>query len=43
MIEMMRRGKRPHVPVGTEICIPPNKLKWDEGNPTAREGKMPLV
>ena len=26
--------KRPHVPVGTEIYIPSNKLKWDEGNPT---------
>jgi hypothetical protein len=26
--------KRPHVPVGTEIYIPTNKLKWDEGNPT---------
>jgi len=26
--------KRPHVPVGTELYIPPNKLKWDEGNPT---------
>jgi hypothetical protein len=26
--------KRPHVPVGTEIYIPSNKLKWGEGNPT---------
>jgi hypothetical protein len=26
--------KRPHVPVGTEIEVPPNKLKWDRGNPT---------
>lgn len=26
--------KRPHVPVGTEIEIPPEKLKWDRGNPT---------
>jgi hypothetical protein len=25
---------RPHIPVGTEIEIPPNKLKWDRGNPT---------
>jgi hypothetical protein len=26
--------KRPHVPSGTEIEVPPNKLKWDRGNPT---------
>ena len=26
--------RRPHIPVGTEIEIPPNKLKWDKGNPT---------
>lgn len=25
---------RPHVPVGTEIEIPPHKYKWDMGNPT---------
>lgn len=25
---------RPHVPVGTEIEIPPEKLKHDRGNPT---------
>ena len=25
---------RPHVPVGTEIEVPPNKIKWDRGNPT---------
>ena len=25
---------RPHVPIGTEIEIPSNKLKWDRGNPT---------
>ncbi|XUM21083.1 hypothetical protein ACRAVF_27355 [Bradyrhizobium oligotrophicum S58] len=25
---------RPHVPVGTEIEVPQNKLKWDRGNPT---------
>ena len=25
---------RPHIPVGTEIEIPPEKLKWDRGNPT---------
>lgn len=25
---------RPHVPIGTEIEIPPEKLKWDAGNPT---------
>lgn len=25
---------RPHVPNGTEIEVPPNKLKWDRGNPT---------
>ena len=26
--------KRPHVPVGTVIEIPDEKLKWDKGNPT---------
>jgi hypothetical protein len=26
--------KRPHIPVGTEIEVPDNKLKWDNGNPT---------
>lgn len=26
--------QRPHVPVGTEIEIPDQKLKWDRGNPT---------
>ena len=31
--------KRPHVPVGTEVEIPPHKLKWEQngkpiGNPT---------
>jgi hypothetical protein len=26
--------KRPHVPPGTRIEIPPHKLKWDRGNPT---------
>lgn len=25
---------RPHIDVGTEIEIPPEKLKWDRGNPT---------
>lgn len=25
---------RPHVPVGTRIAVPPNKIKWDNGNPT---------
>lgn len=25
---------RPHVPVGTEIEVPANKLKWDRQNPT---------
>lgn len=25
---------RPHVEIGTEVEIPPNKLKWDRGNPT---------
>jgi len=25
---------RPHVAIGTEIEIPPNKLKWDKSNPT---------
>jgi hypothetical protein len=26
--------KRPHIAVGTDVEIPPNKLKWDRGNPT---------
>lgn len=25
---------RHHVPVGTRIVVPPNKIKWDRGNPT---------
>lgn len=25
---------RPHIPVGTEVEIPPNKMKWDRSNPT---------
>jgi hypothetical protein len=25
---------RPHIPVGTEVEIPPHKLKWDKKNPT---------
>jgi len=25
---------RPHIPVGTEIEVPNEKLKWDRGNPT---------
>ena len=25
---------RPHIQVGTMIQIPPNKIKWDRGNPT---------
>ena len=25
---------RPHIPVGTVIEIPPEKLKWDSSNPT---------
>jgi hypothetical protein len=25
---------RPHVPIGTRIVVPPNKMKWDRGNPT---------
>lgn len=25
---------RPHIPNGTKFEIPPEKLKWDEGNPT---------
>jgi hypothetical protein len=25
---------RPHIPIGTEIEIPPHKLKWDKANPT---------
>lgn len=26
--------RRPHVDVGTRIVVPPNKIKWDRGNPT---------
>lgn len=26
--------RRPHVPVGTRIVVPPHKLKFDSGNPT---------
>ncbi len=26
--------RRPHVAVGTRVIVPPNKLKWDDGNPT---------
>ena len=26
--------RRPHIPLGTEIEIPPNKLKFDQSNPT---------
>lgn len=26
--------RRPHVPIGTRIVVPPNKLKFDRGNPT---------
>lgn len=26
--------KRPHIDTGTEILIPPHKLKFDRGNPT---------
>lgn len=26
-------GRR-HVPVGTRIVVPQNKIKWDRGNPT---------
>jgi hypothetical protein len=26
--------RRPHIPNGTEFEIPPEKLKWDAGNPT---------
>lgn len=26
--------KRPHIPVGTEVEVPNNKLKYDRGNPT---------
>lgn len=26
--------KRPHVPLGTRVEVPPYKLKWDRGNPT---------
>jgi hypothetical protein len=25
---------RSHIPVGTRIVVPANKLKWDRGNPT---------
>ncbi len=25
--------RRPHIPIGTEIEIPPYKLKWDKSNP----------
>jgi len=25
---------RPHIDIGTQIEIPPNKLKWDRANPT---------
>jgi hypothetical protein len=25
---------RPHVPIGTEVVIPKEKIKWDKGNPT---------
>jgi hypothetical protein len=25
---------RPHVPVGARFVVPPEKLKWDRGNPT---------
>jgi hypothetical protein len=28
------QNNRPHIPIGTEIEIPPNKLKWDRSNPT---------
>jgi len=28
------RPDEPHVPVGTRIVVPPNKLKWDRANPT---------
>lgn len=26
--------RRPHIDIGTEILIPPEKLKYDKGNPT---------
>lgn len=26
--------RRPHIPVGTEVEVPPEKLKWDRSNPT---------
>jgi len=26
--------KRNHIPMGTKILVPKNKLKWDQGNPT---------
>lgn len=29
-----KRGDRPHVPVGTVIKIPPEKYKYNAGNPT---------
>jgi hypothetical protein len=25
---------RPHIPPGTKVVVPANKLKWDAGNPT---------
>ncbi|HET7375284.1 MAG TPA: hypothetical protein VFK30_01175 [Anaerolineae bacterium] len=25
---------RPHVAVGTRVIVPPQKMKWDRGNPT---------
>lgn len=28
--------RRPHLDIGTEIEIPPNKLKWDKSNPTGQ-------
>lgn len=28
--------KRPHVPPGTRITVPNEKIKWNEGNPTGR-------
>jgi hypothetical protein len=26
--------RRPHLDIGTQIEVPPEKLKWDRGNPT---------
>jgi hypothetical protein len=26
--------RREHLPIGTRIVVPPNKMKWDDGNPT---------